>query len=83
MNEPRVYGGGAALARTSERVGRIGEKAAGEGTARLWGREREESAGSMSPSESVSDDEEAGDSSGVVEGEEEAEDEVDQKKRGG
>lgn len=60
MNALRVKGGGAALANTSLRVGRIGQKAPAE-TARLTGREPEDS---MSSSESLS--EEVGDSSGVV-----------------
>lgn len=60
MKALRVYGGGAALASTSFKVGRMGQKAPAE-TARLTGREPEES---MSSSESLSED--VGDSSGVV-----------------
>lgn len=58
MKALRVYGGGATLARTSSRVGRM-EKA----PARLTGREPEDS---MSSSESLS--EEVGDNSGVAVG---------------
>lgn len=73
MKELRVYGGGAVLDSTSASDGRRGQKAP-EGTARLA---CEVLAESMSRSESVSDDEEAGDNSGVAVG-------VDcQNKRGG
>jgi hypothetical protein len=63
MNALRVYGGGAVLAKTSSRVGRMGQKAPDE-TAKLTGREPDES---ISSSESLSD--EVGDNSGVVDGE--------------